>query len=380
MGEEVAWLTAPDLPALIDARTAVMDVCIGATPDGGMAIYTTICTAETLEQTRVAVDLPHGELWMSNDETEIVLHPVSPWVQELRESLVADPGLRNLSPVAADLLTEVGESWFDAARRILDRLRKEGKDHLCIVPHGPLHFAPMHVISGPERPLCDDWIVTSTPCLQALAAPRGTRRPERRPGHLAGVFGLSFADDPRGLAPIEDSFAEARAIGEIFGVEPPAEAQCTDSAFLAALVDSRYVHLSTHGLHNAAAPAFQCLFFTPDAFSAGRIDAHELLRLDMRNVLVLTLSACETSLGRFDEGDNLRGLPAALLLAGVRTIIGTLWPVAPEPSRAFFTSFYRHLRAPCGPLDAFAAAQRETRAAHPQYRDWAAFTFIGRWE
>jgi CHAT domain-containing protein len=79
-------------------------------------------------------------------------------------------------------------------------------------------------------------------------------------------------------------------------------------------------------------------------------------------------------------GDNLRGLPAALLLAGVRTIVGTLWPVAPEPSRTFFTSFYRHLLGPRGALDAFAAAQRETRAVYPHYRDWAAFTFVGRWD
>ena len=379
-GDNITWLTAPDLPRLIDARTVVMDILIGMVTDGQMAIYTHLYTAESIEHTCVPTGLPLATAWLSNDDTELAITPLSPLIQSLRAAIVADPGLRDLSPGGAEVLTDLGETWFDEARRILDGLHNQGKDHLCVIPHGPLHFLPVHAIGGPDRPLCDDWIVTFAPSLQTLAVPRGLRTPSRLPARVASVFGLSFGQDTRGLAPIPDSLAEARTIGEVFGVEPPEEAQSTGSAFLGALVDSQYVHVSTHGQHNVAAPAFQCLYFTPDMFSAGRIDAHELLRLDLRNVLVLTMSACETSLGRFDEGDNLRGLPATLLLAGVRTIIGTLWPVAPEPSRTFFTSFYRHLRRPCQPLDAFAAAQRDTRAAHPQYRDWAAFTFTGRWE
>ncbi|MFE5587174.1 CHAT domain-containing protein [Kitasatospora sp. NPDC056531] len=68
--------------------------------------------------------------------------------------------------------------------------------------------------------------------------------------------------------------------------------------------------------HDAAAPAFQCLYLAPDQRSDGRLHAHELLGLELRGLDLVTLSACETALGRFDASDNPRGLPAALLLSG----------------------------------------------------------------
>ena len=76
---------------------------------------------------------------------------------------------------------------------------------------------------------------------------------------------------------------------------------------------SRRVHICTHGIHNVSAPPFSKHFFTPDTDSDGRLRAFELLGRDLRGLEFLTLGACETALGRFNAGDNLRGIPAALL-------------------------------------------------------------------
>ena len=149
---------------------------------------------------------------------------------------------------------------------------------------------------------------------------------------------------------------------------------------LNALHSSRYVHLSTHGRHNVVAPSFQSLYLTPDANSDGRLYAHEIVSSDFSGLEVLTLSACETALGRFDVSDNLRGLPASFLLAGAKTIIGSLWPAAVEPSELFFSTFYRELKADHNRLDAFTVAQTETRAQYPDYRDWGPFYLIGQWD
>ena len=37
----------------------------------------------------------------------------------------------------------------------LKMLREQGKDHLCIVPHGPLHFLPYHLLELEGKPLAD---------------------------------------------------------------------------------------------------------------------------------------------------------------------------------------------------------------------------------
>ena len=60
-------------------------------------------------------------------------------------------------------------------------------------------------------------------------------------------------------------------------------------------------------------------------------------------VELVGLGACETALGRFDRSDNLRGIPAALLMAGVKTVVGTLWPVEPTAATCFFGALFREL-------------------------------------
>ena len=143
------------------------------------------------------------------------------------------------------------------------------------------------------------------------------------------------------------------------------------------MTQSTRLHLSTHGKHNVIAPAFQCLYVA-GATEADRIFAFELLALDLRNLNVLTLSACETALGRFDRGDNLRGLPASLLLTGVQAIVATLWKVGSAPSATFFPAFYTALRPGVRVRDAFRSAQLTCRAAHPLYADWGAFYLMDR--
>ena len=92
---------------------------------------------------------------------------------------------------------------------------------------------------------------------------------------------------------------------------------------------------------------------------------------------LITLSACETALGRFDMGDNLRGFPESLLIAGVSTIVGTLWPIETSCSRYFFVRLYAALRDGVNKGDAFRKAQLQTRRKFPQYRDWGAFYLTG---
>jgi CHAT domain-containing protein len=68
-----------------------------------------------------------------------------------------------------------------------------------------------------------------------------------------------------------------------------------------------------------------------------------------------------------------------LLLSGVSTIVGTLWPVETNASAAFFESFHSGLRDGAPRLDAFVAAQRATRQQFPAYRDWGPFYYVGDW-
>jgi CHAT domain-containing protein len=194
-------------------------------------------------------------------------------------------------------------------------------------------------------------------------------------------IGLDFAEpNAHGLQPLLGAVAEAATVAAAFGAQPVAEPDATEKRVAEALENSRFVHLATHGRHNVDSPAFQCMYFTPDAGSDGILYAHEILGYDLRGLDLLTMSACETALGRFDLSDNARGLPAAMLLSGVSTLIGTLWQVEDTAATGFFECLYRRLESgePC--LDAFRRAQNDTRSQHREYRDWGAFYMVGDWD
>ncbi|MGH3939850.1 MAG: hypothetical protein ACRDTG_14720 [Pseudonocardiaceae bacterium] len=43
----------------------------------------------------------------------------------------------------------------------------------------------------------------------------------------------------------------------------------------------------------------------------------------------------------------------------------------------FFAELYTHLAEGNTPVSAFRSAQNQTRARHPNYRDWVACTYFG---
>ena len=164
-----------------------------------------------------------------------------------------------------------------------------------------------------------------------------------------------------------------------YGLKSLPDEEATPGSVLSLLEHAKRAHIATHGRHNVAAPAFQHLYLNPGRRDDGRLFAYQILTRDLSGLELVTLSACETALGRFDRADNLRGLPASLLVAGVRTIIGTSWPVQTEASGSFFTTLHHHLAAGESSLDAFGKAQALTRKEFPAYRDWGPFQFVGTW-
>jgi CHAT domain-containing protein len=259
----------------------------------------------------------------------------------------------------------------------LARWKAAGLQHVCIIPHGPLHFFPFHLLGGTKNLLADDFVVTYLPNLQLLNRSRegGQGRAE-----TCASFGLGFDGMfPHGLRPLPDAVSEATEIARIFGKTPTVNDDATEEQFLEALQNCRYVHLATHGKQDVYAPAFHTVYLSPGPDSDGLLQAHEILELDLRGLELVTLSACETALGRFDSADNLRGLPSTLFLRGAQTLIGTLWSTHSDVSAAFFLELYRGLHDRKSRLLAFQHAQKQIRSRFPEYRDWGAFFYAGSW-
>jgi CHAT domain-containing protein len=117
-----------------------------------------------------------------------------------------------------------------------------------------------------------------------------------------------------------------------------------------------FIHLATHGVIDDAIPLRSAVILTqiglPDPLDQvlnhkpvfdGRLLVREIQRnWDLKAELV-TLSACETALGRESGGEGFVGFTQALLMSGARSVCLSLWKVDDTATALLMTRFYQNM-------------------------------------
>lgn len=118
------------------------------------------------------------------------------------------------------------------------------------------------------------------------------------------------------------------------------------------------------------------LAFAPSPSDDGWLSAADIAQLDLQAQLVV-LSACNTGRGRI-TGDGVVGLGRAFLVAGVPSVILSLWQVPDQPTADLMTEFYRQLQQHLHRAHALRQAMLAVKANHPHPKNWAGFTLLGQ--
>jgi CHAT domain-containing protein len=92
---------------------------------------------------------------------------------------------------------------------------------------------------------------------------------------------------------------------------------------------------------------------------------------------LIVLSACETGLANSLGGNELAGLGQAVLYAGARAVVMSLWRVDDAATSALMAAFYSQLTAGADAATALAQGAAEVRARWPHVAFWGAFIFVG---
>jgi CHAT domain-containing protein len=96
---------------------------------------------------------------------------------------------------------------------------------------------------------------------------------------------------------------------------------------------------------------------------------------------LVTLSACQTGLGKISKGEGVIGLSRALVYAGAKSIVVSFWSVADESTSDLMKSFYANTldNPSAGYANSLRKAKLELKKnkkyAAPFY--WAPFILIG---
>jgi CHAT domain-containing protein len=244
------------------------------------------------------------------------------------------------------------------------------KSNVTVVAHGDLHYLPFCALYDGSAYLVDKVALRTLPSAASLQFL--TTEGEKN-GKL-----LILANPDLGNPTLDLKGAEAEA-EMIKIVYPDAVVLTRKDASETNLKKTGQlftgIHIAAHGEFNADAPLESRLLLAPDDQNDGNLTAGELFETKLAADLVV-LSACETALGKGGAGDEVFGFTRALLYAGSRSLVSTLWPVADEETAMLMAQFYRN-RMGMTKAEALRRAQVTLKQSRPGPFYWAAFTLTG---
>jgi len=336
-------------------------------------------------------------VWVTREASGIVRIPTSPG------------DLAEASAFAQELSSGSGDGWRRASEKLgkrllsgIDQLARPDLRHLIIVPDGALSALPFEALQAAGETgslLIDRFDVSYVPSASiVLRDPPGLRDSwslpwdrrllafgdplvsARGPGVLSQAIP---ADELRGR--LVTSAEEVREIARIGGGRAELHLGAGNAKKYLLKGSARGVpllHLSTHATADDTNPERSRIAFTAERPEdpADYLFLKEVYDLDLRGVDLATLSACDTERGKVIRGEGLQGFSRALLSAGSRSTVTTLWRVADRPTTELMKQFYfqlgrREPKAEALRLAKLRFLRSGTVLQHP--RHWAAFVLTG---
>ena len=270
---------------------------------------------------------------------------------------------------------------------IADLLPANPDARVIFVPQASLFLIPFPALQDSSgKYLIEKHTILTAPAIQVVDLTRQQRQKVQQvTGSDAIVVGNptmpsippEVGEPPEPLPPLPGAEKEAKKIAAMLNTQAITGNSATEVALKQQMPQARLIHLATHGLlddfQGLGVPG--AIALAPSGKNNGMFTASEMLDLKLNAELVV-LSACDTGRGRI-TGDGIIGLSRSLIIAGVPSVLASLWSVSDDSTVSLMTEFYRNLQRDTDKARALRSAMLTTMKQYPSPFDWAAFTLIG---
>jgi len=255
---------------------------------------------------------------------------------------------------------------------IVKDLPTKPEERVIILPQNELFLVPFAALQdAQDRYLIQQHTITIAPSIQvlALSEAKSNRLSKVAPLVVGNPIMPSF-DPP--LRPLPGSEVEAKGIGTILQVAPLIGAQADKQKVIALMKTAPIIHLATHGLLDTIKGDIPGAI----ALTNGFLTSGEIFDMQLSANLVV-LSACDTGRGDL-TGEGVVGISRSFSVAGVPSVIVSLWEVNDEATKALMEEFYRNLQLKKLPkAQALRQAMLTTMVDYPNPNFWSAFMLVG---
>ncbi len=236
--------------------------------------------------------------------------------------------------------------------KLLDR-----NERIIVVPSGPLHAAPFHVLPFRGESLGVTHVISYLPSASLLKDNVIDRPLDDGEALVVGDPQFSAELHPS-LSRLAGAALESQIIGRLYKTRDVFTAADAREATIRPLLHQRaVVHFAAHGRLDETAPNTSSIILAGD----DQLTVSDLIGLRIDADLAV-LSACDTGRGALSLGGDVVGLTRGLLAAGVKRSVVSLWPVDDVAACVTMVGFHEKLLGGDAPALALASAQREVRA------------------
>jgi CHAT domain-containing protein/Tfp pilus assembly protein PilF len=330
-------------------------------------------------------------------------------IRTFREAITSKASVNEIQKIGASLYSQLIPSEVSESRSEIS--------NLLIIPGGALTFLPFETLSNNNRYLIEDFHIKYLPSASIYSFINNPHRTTNFELLALAGSGFEGGDGLTSLSSSQASFAslpstllEVDSISVNFTNSRILKNDDVTEANLKShdLSDFRFIHFATHAEVNESTPSQSGLLLSKktDVESLfgedGFMNSREISGLKL-NADLVTLSACNTGMGKIVTGEGLLGLQRSFLSAGASSVMVSLWSIYDRSTADFMSEFYSMLKthesADYGimnrTLDWFglyehplfdykAKALRDAKLAmisHPYYSHpvhWAPFILIGK--
>lgn len=241
-----------------------------------------------------------------------------------------------------------------------------GITHLIIVPDGKLYFLPFDALEDRnDQYLIKSTTVTYVPSTSVREILK-TRKPSRLPTRaFLGVGDVAYDTSRsaslsgrflRGLYDLagvhlgnlpgtrEEVITAERALGGRGSVLLLGANATTAAVKGEPLADFSVLHLAVHSIPSTQYPTRAALVLArkPSSNEDGLFQEWQIIGLSL-NADLVTLSACDTGVGRVEGEEGVTDLADAFLFAGAKSVVASLWESDDQYTDALMQRFYQHL-------------------------------------
>lgn len=190
------------------------------------------------------------------------------------------------------------------------------------------------------------------------------------------------------LLPLRAAETEARTVAELYDHSSPLLGpQVTKDRVIREMKSAEILHFAGHYVVNGSSPLLSKMLLASRANESEAenedrdLAAFEIVRQHLDHTSLVILSACQTGLDKYYEGEGAVGLARAFIAAGVPLVVASQWPVDSDATASLMISFHRYRKSGFNTSESLRKAQvdmlrgRDEAYKSPYY--WAAFLCAG---